>query len=202
MKLTTLPMAALLLAVAGCAAAPDSDAIRSLPAEASLDARGLERGRAAERPATVQVQETADRATRIYTVSPRLQTGSPGSLPLIVTSVGAERQEPTGAVRLRLLVLVSNARGYGGFSRAESRQASDIDVQVLGRAADCRSGAACLYTETILLTVAEAQLRSAAEGNTAIRIRLTGNASFVETAVPVGHLRALTAALAQPQPGF
>ena len=202
MRLTIPCTAALLLVVAGCAATPDGGAIRELPAASNLDARSLGRGRAAERPATVQVQETADRLAKLYTVSPRLQTGSPGSLPLIVTSVGAERQRLNGAVRLRLLVIVSNSRGYGGFSRAESRQASDIGPQVLGRAADCRSGAACLYTETILLTVPEVHLRSAAEGNTAISIRLNGNASFVEAAVPVSHLRALKAALAQPQPSF
>jgi hypothetical protein len=194
-------VAALLLVVDGCAAPPDREAIQALPAEASLDARSLGRGQAAARPASVQVQQTADRAATIYTVSPRLQTGSPASLPLIVTSVGAERQAQTGTVQLSLLVVISNARGYGGFSRAESQQASNIGLQVLGRAADCQGAASCLYTETLLLTVSEPDLSRAAEGGTAMRIRLTGNASFVEAAVPAGHLRALAAALTRSRPG-
>jgi hypothetical protein len=147
----------------------------------------------------VQAQETP--GATLYTVAPRLQSGSPGSLPMIVTGFGAERPRNGAPVRYRALVSVSNARGFGGFSNAESRQAPGIEVQVLSRASDCLGTPACLYTETLLLTFPPAALRQAAEAGTPIRIRLNGNAAFVETAIPATHLRALGEALPFPTGG-
>ncbi|WP_338663816.1 hypothetical protein VQH23_01355 [Pararoseomonas sp. SCSIO 73927] len=190
-----LSAAALLLGAAGCAESPDRDAVRGLAPGASLDARGMGRGGTSDRPASVQSQRAADRGVTILTVSPRLQTGSQGSLPTIVTSLGAERQDATGEARTSLLVTVSNARGYGGFSRAESRGGGEIPLRVVGRNTDCAGISACLYVETLLLTVPEEVLRRAVAGN-GLRVRIDGNASFVETAVPVGHLRALAEAVA------
>jgi hypothetical protein len=192
----------LLLLAAGCSEAPERDIVRALPAEASLDARGLDRGRAAERPASVQVQHLPDRGVTLFTVAPRLQTGSPGSLPMVVTSFGAERQDATGALRASLLLTVSNARGYGGFSRAESRQGGEVAVRSLGRTTECQGPSGCLYVETLLLTPSEAELRRAVEAGAPLRIRVSGNASYVEATVPPGHLRALFTSLAQAQPGF
>ncbi|MBP0491881.1 hypothetical protein [Roseomonas indoligenes] len=192
--------ALLILGAAGCAEAPDRDAVRGMAPGASLDARGMGRGGASERPASVQSQRAVDRGVTILTVSPRLQTGSQGSLPIIVTSLGAERQDATGKARTSLLVTVSNARGYGGFSRAESRGGGDIPVRVVGRSTDCAGISGCLYVETLLLAVPEEAVRQAAAGN-GLRVRIDGNASFVETAVPAGHLRALADALGTARGG-
>ncbi|MCR0981726.1 hypothetical protein [Roseomonas populi] len=190
----------MLLGAAGCAEAPDRDAVRGLAPGASLDARSMGRGGAADRPASVQAQRVADRGATIFTVSPRLQTGSQGSLPIVVTSLGAERQDATGEARTSLLVTVSNARGYGGFSRAESRGGGEIAVRVVGRNTDCAGISGCLYVETLLLTVPEEVMRRAVAGN-GLRVRIDGNASFVETAVPAGHVRALADALGAARGG-
>ncbi|WP_426958852.1 hypothetical protein [Muricoccus radiodurans] len=190
--------AALLLFLVGCQAAPDREAIRAMPADTSLDARGLGRGGAADRPARVQVQAVPDRGATLHTVSPRLQTGSPTSLPMIVSSLGAERVEATRASRPSLLVTVSNARGYGGFARAATRQDDVIPVQVLERRTDCGGAGGCLYVETLLLALPEDGVRRAVEAGTGLRIRINGNASFVEAAVPAGHFRALAESLGRP----
>jgi len=187
----------LLLAAAGCAETADRDAIRGLPPSASLDARGLERGRAGERPAAVQVRPMPERGVTILTVSPQLQTGSAGSLPIVVSSLGAERTEATGEARVGLLVTISNARGYAGFSRAQSRQDGAFAVQVLRRNTDCSGLEGCLYVESLLVSIPEAALRRVAGTEAALRIRIEGNAAFAEASVPAGHLRALTEALAR-----
>jgi hypothetical protein len=183
------------VALLGCSATPGQDAVRALPAEASLDARGMGRGAAAERPAVVQVRDTPDRPTILYTVSPRLQSGSAGSPPVIVTSLGAERDRATQALSPQVLVVISNARSYGGFARVESRQSNGIRAQPLSRSRNCADAPSCLFVESLLLTVPEADLRRLAEANAPLRFRLLGNAAFVEAGVPPGHLRALLAAL-------
>lgn len=189
-------LALLLPALAGCAAAPgQAPPVAALPAEASLDARGLGRGAAAGRPALVQVQDRPDQPGILYTVSPRLQTGSAGSPPVIVTTLGAERDRASGVVSPRVLVVISNARAYGGFVRAESRQVEGILVQPLERRRDCAEAPECRFVETLLLSLPEAALRRLAESGMPLRFRLVGNAAYVEGGVPAGHLRALLAAL-------
>jgi len=201
-------LAALLLAapllLAGCAGAPDGDAVRALPAEATLDARGAARGRAAERPVTVRAQETPDRGAVLVTAAPRLRTGSPISPPLVVTSAGAERARADGAVRYRMLVEIGSAGRYGGFVRATgggttgggtTGRGTPVEVQVLARRRDCDDPGACLHTETLLLTVPEEAVRPLLAAGTGLRVRIEGNAAFVEAGIPIGHLRALSDAI-------
>lgn len=191
----------LLAGLAGCAppGPPDAEAIRALPANASLDARGLGRGGAAARPASVQVQDEPGRPAILYAVSPRLQTGSANSPPMIVTSFGAERQRADGAVAYRAVVVISNARRHADFSGAVTRQNEAVPVQVLGRERRC-TGAACLFEEALLLTLPPGMVRRAAEAGQPVRLRLTGSAAFVETAIPPGHLRAALDAVAGAPP--
>lgn len=183
---------ALLAALAGCAA-PGADAVGALGPDAALDARSLGRGAAAQRPASVQVQDAPGNPAVIYTVSPRLQTGSPGSPPMIVTSLGAERQRADGAVAYRALTVVSHARGQARFARAATRQGEAVAVRTLSTGNRC-GAAGCLSEETLLLTFPAEMIRRAAESGTPIRLRLAGDAAFVEVGIPAGHVRALLTA--------
>lgn len=189
---------ALLVLLAGCdaPAGNTADGVRGLSPEASLDARGLGRGVAAGRPAAVQVQDTPGNPLILYLVSPRLQTGSPTSPPLIVTSFGAERQRADGSVAYRALVTVGTPRGLAGFSRAATRQGETIPVQVLGRENRCGAGS-CLYEERLMLTFPPDMVRQAAEAGQPLRARVSGSAAFIEVNVPPGHVRALVEATAQ-----
>lgn len=182
----------LLAGMAGCAptGGRDADAVRTLAPDAALDARSLGRGAAAARPVSVQVQDDPAQAAVLYAVSPRLQTGSVGSLPMIVTSLGAERRRADGSVAHRALVVVSNARASPGFARAATRQGADVPVQTLRRANEC-GAAGCLFVETLMLTFPDGMLRQAAAAGTPLRLRLIGSAAFVEAAIPPGHIRAL-----------
>ena len=197
--LAALPVIATL---AGCAAESgrNAQAVSTLPPEASLDARGLGRGVAAARPASVQVQDEPANPAVLYTVSPRLQTGSPGSLPMIVTSFGAERQRTDGTIAYRALVVISNARGQAGFTRAATRQGDSIPVQTLRRDTQCGGVGGCLFIETLMLTFSADALRLAAEAGTPLRVRLSGSAAFVEVNIPPGHVRALLEATAGAPP--
>lgn len=188
--LGALPLVA---SLAACApeAGRNAGAVSALSPEASLDARGLGRGVAAARPASVQVQDDPGNPMVLYTVSPRLQTGSPGSLPMIVTSFGAERQRADGAIAYRALVVISNARGHAGFTRAETRQGDSIPVQTMRRETQCGGAGGCTFVETLMLTFAADALRQAAEAGTPVRLRLSGSAAFVEVNIPPGHIRAL-----------
>jgi hypothetical protein len=191
--ITGFVVAALL---AGCAA-PGADTgatVGTLAPDAVLDARGLGRGAAAARPAAVQVRDDPSSPVVLYTVAPRLQTGSPTSLPMVVTSLGAERPRAGGAVAYRALVEVSNARGQAGFARAETRQGERFDLRSVARENRCGGPGGCLFHETLLLTLPADSVRRAAEAGQPIRLRLLGNAAFVEVGIPAGHLRALTAA--------
>ena len=192
----------LLIGLAGCAGGgPASpDAVSTLPPEASLDARSLGRGAAAARPASVQVQDNPANPAILYTVSPRMQTGSPASLPMIVTSLGAERQRADGSIAYRALVVVSNARGQAGFARAATRQGDSVPLQVLGRETQCGGAGGCLFVETLMLTLGADALRQAAESGRPLRLRLTGSATFVEVNIPLGHLRALLEATGAATP--
>lgn len=191
----------LLAAIAGCApGGGGADSVGSLPAEATLDARSLGRGAAAARPASVQVQDEPGRPAVLYTVSPRLQTGSANSLPMIMTSFGAERQRAGGAVAYRALVVISNARRYANFSGATTRQGDSIPVESVGRETRCTGGGGCLYDETLLLTFPAAMVQGAAAAGQPLRMRLTGSAAFVEVGIPPGHLRAATEAVAGAAP--
>lgn len=183
----------LLLGLAGCAAQTGggADAVRTLAPEASLDARALGRGAAAARPVSVQVQDDPSRPAILYTVAPRLQTGSVASLPMVVTSFGAERRRADGSTAYRALVVVSNARSQAGFTRATTRQGGSIPVQALSRETSCGGAGGCLFVETLLLTFTADAVRQAAEAGTPLRVRLLGNAAFVEVGIPPGHLRAL-----------
>ncbi|MBR0652430.1 hypothetical protein GXW78_22430 [Roseomonas terrae] len=184
----------LLAAVAGCGApAPGQNAaaVQSLAPDANLDARSLGRGVAAARPAAVQVQDNPGSPTILYAVSPRLQTGSPASLPMIVTSLGAERQRADGSIAYRALVVVSNARGQAGFSRATTRQGDTVPVRTMSRERDCAAAAGCVFVETLMLTFPPEMLRQAVEANAPIRLRISGSASFIEVGIPAGHIRAL-----------
>ena len=136
----------------------------------------------------------------LYTVSPRLQTGSPGSLPMIVTSFGAERQRADGTIAYRALVVISNARGQAGFTRAATRQGDSIPVQTLRRDTQCGGIGGCLFVETLMLTFSAEALRLAAEAGTPLRVRLSGSAAFVEVNIPPGHVRALLEATAGAPP--
>ncbi len=195
----------LLIGVAGCAAPEGEvrDAVRSLDPQASLDARGLGRGVAATRPASVQVQNDPANPAILYTVSPRLQTGSASSLPMIVTSFGAERERATGSLAYRALVVVSNARQQAGFARATTRQGESVPLRALARESRCEGAGGCLFVETLLLTFPTDMVQQAAEAGTPLRLRLGGNAAFVELSIPPGHLRALleaTGAATPPAP--
>lgn len=191
----------LLLAVAGCAApgGQDSQAVRSAAPDAEVDVRSLGRGAAAARPAAVQVRDDAATGSRLYTVSPRLQTGTIGSLPMVVTSFGAERTGASGPTTYRALIVVSNARAYANFARATTRQGQDIAMQAIRRETQC-GGGACLFVETLLLTFEPEAMRQAAAGP-GLRLRLTGSAAFVEAGIPAGHIRALLEATADGPPG-
>lgn len=186
----------LLIGLAACAAPGGEarDAVGALAPEANLDARGLGRGVAAGRPAAVQVQDQAGNPTILYTVSPRLQTGSASSLPMVVTSLGAERERATGTLTYRALVVVSNARSQAGFARAATRQGASVPLQTLSRESRCEGAGGCLFVETLLLTFPADMLQEAVAGGTPLRLRLSGNAAFVEVGIPPGHLRALLAA--------
>lgn len=186
-----LPRGALaLILLAGCAGDGRAPSVATLPADATLDARSLGRGGAAARPATVQVQDEAGRPAILYTVSPRLQTGSATSLPMVVASFGAERQRADGAVAYRVLIIVSNARRHAGFSGAATRQGESIAVQPMGRETRCGGPGGCLYEETLLLTVPGDVVRRLAAAGQPLRLRLMGSAAYVEAAVPAGHLAA------------
>lgn len=187
---------ALLAVLAGCAAPapPDAAAIRALQPDATLDARGLGRGAATARPASVQVQDNPASPAVFYTVSPRLQTGSVTSPPMIVTSLGAERPRLGGAIAYRALVVVSNARRFGDFTRAATRQGEPVAVQVASRERQCAGAGGCQFVETLMLTLDTRMLRDAAAAGTPIRLRIGGSASFIEVNLPPGHLRALAAA--------
>lgn len=183
----------LLSVIVGCAApgSEPADAVRSMAPQASLDARSLGRGAAGIRPASVQVQDNPANPVILYTVSPRMQTGSVGSLPMIVTSLGAERHRTTGAIAYRALVVVSTARSQAGFVRATTRQGDSIPVQAVGRENQCGGAGGCLFAETLLLTFPADVVGRAAEAGTPLRVRLTGSAAFVEVGIPPGHVRAL-----------
>jgi hypothetical protein len=190
--LRRLAFLTLLAVVAGCAAPapPDAAAIRALPPDATLDARGLGRG-AAARPAAVQVLDNPASPAVFYTVSPRLQTGSVASPPMIVTSLGAERPRQGGTVAYRALVVVSNARRFGDFTRAATRQGEAVAVQVAARERPCDGAGGCRFVETLILTFDTRMLRDAAAAGTPLRLRISGSASFIEVNLPTGHLRAL-----------
>ncbi|WP_431280767.1 hypothetical protein ACQW02_15260 [Humitalea sp. 24SJ18S-53] len=198
MKPVSRSLVALMLlgGMAGCAppGAQNAEAVSSLAPEASLDARSLGRGVAAARPASVQVQDDPSNPTIVYAVSPRLQTGSLGSLPMIVTSFGAERQRSDASTAYRALVVISNARAYANFARATTRQGDSIPVQALSRDTQCGGVGGCLFVETLLLTFTADAMRQAAEAGTPLRVRLTGSAAFVEVGIPPGHVRVLLAA--------
>ncbi len=183
---------ALLAGLAGCAAPAGTtpDAIRTLAPDATLDARTLGRGAAAARPASVQVQDFPGSPAILYTVSPRMQTGSPTTLPMVVTSLGAERQRADGAIAYRALVVISNARRHAGFVRAATRQGVSFPVQVMSRDTQC-GAAGCLFVETLMLTFTADAMRQAAEAGTGLRLRLEGGAAYVEANIPPGHIRAL-----------
>jgi hypothetical protein len=190
-----LAVLALLAGLAGCGGgASNADAVRTLAPTAELDARSLGRGAAAARPASVQVQDNPANPAIFYTVSPRLQTGSPASLPMIVTSFGAERPRAGGATAYRALVMVSNARGQAGFANATTRQGDRIPLEVVRRETQCGGAGGCLFVETLMLTFDAGALRRAAEAGTPLRLRLNGSASFVEVNIPPGHVRALLGA--------
>jgi len=196
--MTLLPrgLAALML-LTDCAAPGERTAVDSLSPEASLDARSLGRAAAAARPASVQVQDDPGNPAVLFTVSPRLQTGSPNSLPMIVTSFGAERQRSDGATAYRALVSISNARRAAGFAHAATRQGMDIPVQVLSRDTQC-VGAGCLFVEALMLTFPTDMVRQAAGAGAPLRVRLTGSAAYVEAGIPAGHVRALWEATVAP----
>jgi hypothetical protein len=197
--LAVLPVVALL---AGCAAGSGqgTDAVRTLAPDADLDARSLGRGATAARPAAVQVQDTPGSPTILYTVSPRLQTGSPNTLPMIVTSLGAERRRADGALAYRALVVVSNARSYANFARAATRQGASVPIQTISRETQCGGPGGCLFVETLMLTFSAEAMRQAAEAGAAIRLRITGGAAFIEAVIPPGHIRALMDATAGAAP--
>jgi hypothetical protein len=192
----------LLAALAGCGAGGgrSADAVTTLAPEASLDARSLGRGAAAARPASVQVHDNPANPAILYTVSPRLQTGSPASLPMVVTSFGAERQRADGSIAYRALVVVSNARRPAGFARAATRQGDSIPLQVVSRETQPGTAGASLFVETLMLTFTADMLRRAAEAGTPIQVRLTGSAAFVEVNIPPGHVRALLEATGSAAP--
>jgi hypothetical protein len=182
----------LCLALAACAPpAPGAD-IAALPQDAALDARSLPRGAAAARPASVTVQNDPASGVTLYTVSPRLRSGSPSNPPLIDASLGASRPGTPGATAYQALVVIAVPRAWRDFSRATGRDMPSIAVRRLGRSTDCQTSAGtCLYQETLLLDLPEAGLRSLAEAGRGLRLRIEGNAAFVETGLPAGHLRAL-----------
>lgn len=187
----------LCLALAGCApSAPGTTDIATLPPDAELDARALPRGAAAARPATVNVQNDQASGTTLFTVSPRLRSGSPSNPPLIDASLGASRPGGTGAATYQALVTITVPRAWRDFSRAMGRDMPPIAVRRLNRGTDCQAGGgACLYRETLLLDLPEAGLRQLAEAGRGLRLRIEGNAAFVETGLPAGHLRALFEAM-------
>jgi hypothetical protein len=192
-----LASGALGLLVAGCATTPQGEAPGSPgPGPAAADSRAAP-GR---RPApTVQVQETADGTTLLYTVQPHMRAGSIASPPLVITSIGAARSRAAPDVQFRIRVETTNTNGYGGFARAETRQNLPLQLRLLQRSRDCAAAPSCPYTESLMVTVRGADLRRLAEGNAGLRFRLLGNGGTVETAIPAGHIRALLAALATPQ---
>lgn len=181
-----------MLCLAGCAATggQEADSVRTLAPDATLDARGLPRGAAAVRPASVQLHDDPSRATVLYTVSPRLQSGSASSPPRIQTSFGAERTRADNEVTYRALVVVGNLRGYAGFSRASLADGTILPGETVGRERECL-GAECLYVETLMLTVPQALVDRAAQAGTPIRMRILGNAAYVEASIPPTHVRAL-----------
>lgn len=176
--------------------------VAALPPDAELDARALPRGVAQARPATVNVQ--ADPAgTTLFTVSPRLRSGSASNPPLIEASLGASRPR-AGAREAQYQVLISIAvpRNWRDFSQVTARDMPPPGLRRVGRDTDCQtSGGTCLYRETLLLDLAEAPLRQLAAGGRGLRLRIEGNAAFVETGLPAGHLQALFAAMDGAAPG-
>lgn len=184
----------LCLALAACAPpAPGPTDIAALPQNATLDARALPRGAAAARPASINVQNDPASGATLYTVSPRLRSGSPSNPPLIDASLGASRSGGSGAMAYQALITVAVPRAWRDFSRATGRDMPPIAVRRLSRSTDCQTGSTgtCLYQETLLLELPEAGLRSLAEAGRGLRLRIEGNAAFVETGLPAGHLRAL-----------
>lgn len=192
----------LLASLTGCAGESGSsaDTVRTLATETSLDARGLGRGVAAARPASVQVHDDPANPAILYTVSPRQQTGSPASLPMVVTSFGAERRRSDGSIAYRALVVVSNARGQAGFARAATRRGESIPLEVMARETQPGNAGTNLFVETLMLTFSADMLRQAAEAGTPLRVRLSGSASFVEVNIPPGHVRALLEATGSTAP--
>lgn len=187
----------LCLGLAACAPpAPGAADIAALSQDAALDARALPRAAAAARPASVNVQNDPASGATLYTVSPRLRSGSPSNPPLIDASLGASRPDAPGATAYQALVVIAVPRAWRDFSRATGRDMPPIAVRRLSRSTDCQVGAgACLYQETLLLDLPEAGLRSLAEAGRGLRLRIEGNAAFVETGLPAGHLRALFEAM-------
>ncbi|MBR0643949.1 hypothetical protein [Plastoroseomonas hellenica] len=183
----------LCLALAACAPpAPGAADIAALSPDAALDARALPRGAAAARPTTVNVQADPASGAVLYTVSPRLRSGSPSNPPVIDASLGASRPGGSGAATYQALVTIAVPRAWRDFSQATGRDMPPIAMRRLGRSTDCQAGAGtCLYQETLLLDLPEAGLRSLAEAGRGLRLRIEGNAAFVETGLPAGHLRAI-----------
>lgn len=186
--------AALLMVLAMSACAGTAPPVATLPADAALDARSLGRRASAERPAAVQVTDNPGSTMLLYTVSPRLQTGSPGSPPIVVTSLGAEQPRGGGDAAFRALVVVSNARAFANFTRAATRQGEAVTVQVLSRERQCANG--CLYVEALMLALPTSMVQTAVDSGSPLRLRISGSAAYVEAGIPAGHLRALAEAVA------
>ncbi|HEY4252847.1 MAG TPA: hypothetical protein VGM87_16670 [Roseomonas sp.] len=189
------------LGLAACAStAPTRSDIAALPADADLDARTLPRGAAQARPATVNVQ-TDPAGTTLFTVSPRLRSGSASNPPLIEASLGASRPRGGPAV-YQALISISVPRTWRDFSQVAARDMPPLGVRRVGRDTDCQTSAGtCLYRETLVLDLPEAPLRALADSGRGLRLRIDGNAAFVETGLPAGHLRALFEAMAPAAPG-
>ncbi|MBR0680468.1 hypothetical protein GXW74_08215 [Roseomonas eburnea] len=145
---------------------------------------------AAVRPASIRVQANPAGPAILYAVPPRLQTGSPGGLPMIVTSFGAERQRADGTTACRAMVIASHALSQARFARATTRRGDGVPVQVLAQETRCGSAGGCLFVEALRPTFPADALRQSAESGTPWRSRLTGSAAFVEVGIPPGHVRA------------
>lgn len=191
-----LGLLAWLVLATGCAA-PGGEPSGGRAAEGVPgQGRGAPGGR---QPATVQVQETPDKSAVLYTVLPHMRAGSLANPPLVITSIGAARERGSQTAQFSVLVEVTNSRGYGGFTHAETRQNLPLRLQQLQRSRNCQAASSCPYTEAVMVTVRGDDMRALAGSNAGLRFRLQGSGGMVETAVPGGHIRALLAALAAPQ---
>jgi len=129
----------------------------------------------------------------VYTVSPRVDINPrSGYYPKLVLGLGGSvSPDGTRKTYQARVVITHTYNGLQHFSSTTVNRTQKLPTRILDSSSDCGAAGPCRYTETVMLQLPEALLRSALDSKRPLRFEIRGGSAFVTGAIPLSHISAM-----------